>query len=592
MSKVKVEIDGNLNLEKFRERSSEVSNPFTSVKIHLTQSLTIADLNQLLNIFPSLRELTIEEPSRHPILNFQNIVTALWSIPLEKLKFKYVEIEEPSRTSWSSHGKPAVQSTLQELAVIGQRTPGDFIEFLASSDDFCPFLKLLKLESPPLDSTILEKLSESCPLLTQLSCHVTNKSLYNLQFPNLTSLSLRLTKVAGKAGLELGGSTPQLETFKLVGPKFKEIHLNPTILLSSNELKSVTIEAPGAFSAIENLIQPWKDSGTSPILTISSEKVATTDASRSRIPWEILTKLISEGFMVSSESIVEIMDDKAKFEQVQPYLQQKGNVRQLNLQGKIHDYLLERLEILSYFANLQTIDILDSNTVSSRGFSGLLKSATSLEHLSMTNSHNPDFKELCGESGTLKTLSLVHFHALLTFELKLPSLQALTLDNCDGESVPGEGHPSSRETYGEPRDCRCYGNFQERILREILNGRDAVQLQSLKKLRLVHNPNSYGGFPPVYEELRVDVGCSAGHSSLQELHIYNCVHLQRLKLKNMPNMNVFHISSQGEGEEDLWLEELQVDLPENCKINVDNVLAPYPKTAYTLGKNSVRTKLA
>ncbi|HMV81209.1 MAG TPA: hypothetical protein PL048_08745 [Leptospiraceae bacterium] len=428
------------------------------------------------------------------------------------------------------------------------------------------------------DNDILALCERIFPNLTNLYLSVKGSKgfILHLNFSRLNFLEINLIQKPSNGELSLQGKLPSLKTFTFQHSGNIEIDkasLN-RLLLSSECLESVNLYCKHSWNIAEEIAESVsrRTSGKLPVLTLRNsvhERNSTMVYSRTETEknndQNSLIKLLKLKVNIDFDSAVIACSDRENFILVSEYLDKKTD--HLNLDGSVHSFLLREPELLKDFSSIRNLYVFGAQELSQKNFQKLCDILPCLTAVSLINNHHPEFRSLCFRSETLKELYLTHFHTLETFDIHSDSLEILELDNCSD---------SSTVEYPEKNMRWCNGFFGEKFLSALLNGDRAIHLPNLKSLYIWHNHNGFGP-PLVYENRRMDIECTAGHSKLEELVISRLSHIRNLTLKKLPSLRKLSVFDDFE-ENQGWMEKLDAsDLSKDCEVNTDGHSGPSRK---------------
>lgn len=406
-----------------------------------------------------------------------------------------------------------------------------------------------------------------------------------LALPRLRELDLSLKRRTPKKPIELACASRVLEALRVhdPGPSIDRAALVRVVTNAPETMRSVTIVGPEAWEIAHKVAITLRRiaPGSRAEFAASHRSIADTSGGsdlaryesaadpRRASDWAALLGVFEAGFSVAPMPAFALAHTPERFAVVREQLGPRTT--ELYLDNDCHGFVMRDPALLAGLDRLERLTLFDAYELSSEGLLRLCEALPALRHLRISNSHNPAFATLAVRSASLRTLALTHCHALRGYALDAPALERLELDNTDGETV--EKHPDSKD----PKTgdgCRCYGNLGERLARDLLDGAEGARLPALRELVVWHNHNTYGGPPPVYEELRVDVKCATGHAKLEELTFARCVHLRSLRLANVPALRVVRVADHPRQEDDAdnesWFERFEpVDLDPACVIEVE-----------------------
>lgn len=428
------------------------------------------------------------------------------------------------------------------------------------------------------DNDILALCEKIFPSLANLYLSVKGSKgfILRLNFSRLNSLEINLIQKPSNGELSLQGKLPSLKTFTFQHSGNIEIDkasLN-RLLLSSECLESVNLYCKHSWNIAEEIAESAgrPAAGKLPLLTLRNsvhERNSTMVYSRTETEknndQNSLIKLLKLKVNIDFDSAIIACSDPEKFILALEYLDKKTD--HLNLDGSVHSFLLREPELLKNFPNIRNLYIFGAQELSQKNFQQICDILPSLTSLVLINNHNPEFKSLSLRSDRLKELYLTHFHALETFEIHSDSLEILELDNCSD---------SSTVEYPEKNMKWCNGFFGERFLYAFLNGSKSLHIPNLKSLYIWHNQNGFGP-PLVYENRRMDIECTAGHSKLEELVISRLSHIRNLTLKNLPKLRTLSVFDDFE-ENEGWMEKLDIGgIPKDCEVIAEGHSGPSRK---------------
>ncbi len=398
----------------------------------------------------------------------------------------------------------------------------------------------------------------------------------NLAFTELTSLKINIRKRNQTPALEIKGCLPKLKNFQITyygKTKLNAESLGALLVSAIRTLSRITIFSYYGWQIAEKLGKVLHAKSPLPdiCLTVQQATHYANSLSDSGIDysndtenlylkdWQAFSNLRSLGFEIDITSIIPLVDCLERFNQVKDYLEPR--VSNLVLQSQQHNFLIKEPELLKGFEQVESLVIFSANSLTRDGFVWFTTNLPKLKEITLFNNHNPEFSILDLQSDTLISLVLTHFHQLKDYQINCPSLEKLELDNCSENT---ENYPTIN---GEVFSW-CNGNFGERFLADLLNGASNINLPKLKDLYIWHNQNSLG-LPLVLEPLRIEINCSAGHPTLQELVLSRLSHIKILRLKHLPKLRRFAMwddFEKGQG----WLEELDIsELQKDCVIEID-----------------------
>lgn len=507
-----------------------------------------ATFARLAAVFPCVETLHADAGARvgdAPCYTEEDLLELLWALPsLRDVEAQYLPHREADARVT---GAPACAATLERLVLHGFR--------------------VWRLE--PLHAAAWPRLRE-----LELYFEPRKREVLRLAAPALESLSVHLAKGSRTKPFRLEGELPALRSLRLSGG---ELRWDPASLraLALPSLRELTLYASDAWSAALDFGRALEPTAQRPLLRVdydashgSAEERLAPEDPRREADWAALQWLLARGFALSPEGCLAQAESRERFLALEPVLR---GAEKLQLGSDLHGYLLREPELLRACPRVRTVRLFDATACTTEALEGLCAALPALETLVLLNNHNPAMEHLRLSSPSLRSLTLTHFHALRSVTLDCPALEDLELDNCDGEDL--DKHPDSKSAVD---GCRCYGNLGERVLRALLDGAPELRLPALRSLSLWHNHNSYGGPPPTYEALRVDVPCAVGHPALEKLVVSYCVHLRSLRLAKLPALREVcvrdHPREEGEAG---FFEALEcVDLDPACVVEADGPFAP------------------
>jgi hypothetical protein len=491
--------------------------------------------------------------------SLDELLSAFWEHPLKSLSV--VGIRRWTRPLPAS--VPAFQGTIESLALPAAKAAG-LGAFLAEKG---PFLRLEALAVGVVDS--VADLLAACPALVSLSVYLDPKYTPRLALESSTleHLSVGIVKRPAAVTLALTGSLPGLKTLDLQHHGEARVDAGSLAALLATaraSLESIAIHgdagwelASAAGSALAALPGPRL-----PDLEVSLNGQGRAPEGLARERWGQLESLLPLGFAIDPASMMAICERPGSFRALVPHL--RATLTALHLTRDMgHEFLLEEPELLAPLARLRSLDFFDAHALTSERLERLLAALPGLERLRLTNNYNLDFRRLQVHSAHLTELTITHFHCLETFDLDLPRLARLELDNCDGNTIDGL---DQRREVGAGI---VYGNFPLLLLSGLLDGEASVQAPALRELVIWHNPYTLGPML-AFEELRVDIGCKVGHPALEQLACHNTPHLRRLRLRHLPSLTSVAVSLLlDEGPGTTWLEEATLEgLPAACEVEL------------------------
>jgi hypothetical protein len=491
--------------------------------------------------------------------SLDELLAAFWNHPLTSLSVtglrRWTKPLPPSL--------PAFQGTLEFLSLPAAKAAG-IGAFLAEKS---PFPRLEALAVGVVDSVVA--VVAACPALRSLSVFIDPKYTPRLvlESSTLEDLSVSIVKRPADTSLTLAGSLPSLRQL--------DFHHAGAAQVDPGSLATLLATARASLESLSLSGSPgWELAGAAgralaalpgprlPVVEVRLGAENRAPGALARQRWGQLESLLLAGFEVDPVSMLEICDRPEFFRALVPHLPAALLSLELN-QDAAHDFLLEEPELLAPLTHLEALHLRDAEGLTSERLARLIAALPGLERLRLTSNHNPACRRLGVRSAKLRELTVSHFHCLETFELDLPALEQLELDNCDRGTLDGL---DQRPEVGEGI---VYGNFPLLVLSDLLDGAASVQAPGLRELLLWHNPYSLGPLV-VFEELRVDIRCLAGHPALEKLVCHNTPHLRRLQLRRLPALRSVHAGVLlDEGPGTTWLEEVSLDgLPEGCEVDL------------------------
>lgn len=426
------------------------------------------------------------------------------------------------------------------------------------------------LKKADWNSEVLALCSRIFPNLRNLQLTVKAEKNFSLKlnFEKLKELEIDLVKKPSLADLSFEGSLPALEifTFQNFGVILPDMNSLAELLSVSKNLKNINLYSKHAWKIAERISEKLSCDGRSdqPLLDLKNSvsdrhgwPIAERTEKGNTEDWDSLTRIWKTNIHIETDSVTAVCTDREKWITASEHLNKKAD--QLNLDGSVHSFILREPELLKDFSSVSSIRIFGAQELSQKNFQKLCDILPSLTSLVLINNHHPEFKSLSLRSDRLKELYLTHFHTLETFDIHSDSLEILELDNCSD---------SSTVEYPEKNMRWCNGFYGERFLSAFLNGNKSLHIPNLKSLCIWHNHNGFGP-PLVYENRRMDIECTAGHSKLEVLVISRLSHIRNLTLKKLPRLRTLSVFDDFE-ENEGYMESLDVsDLPKDCEITAE-----------------------
>lgn len=444
-----------------------------------------------------------------------------------------------------------------------------------------PSLRSLRVDMKQADwnNDVLEQCGRIFPNLKKLELRIKGSKNFglSLNFRNLQELDIDLSQKPDTADLSFIGSLPSLETLT-----FRHSGIIPIdtvsiteLLLSSKNLKKISLYFKGSWQAAEKIFEELKRKNVQvlPFLTalnsfqeISGWHISERSEQQRSDDGNSLKRLLEYNADIDLDSVIAVCTDREKFTSFAEHFSKKTD--HLHLDGTVHSFILEEPDLLRNFTKLSSLRVFHAGSLTTENFQKICDMLPNLTVLTLINNHNPGFKSLSFRSNTLKELYLTHFHRLETFEIHSVSLEKLELDNCSD---------SSTVDYPETNMRWCQGIYGEKFLSALLNGDKSLHLPNLQSLMIWHNHNGFGP-PLVYENMRMDIECSVGHSALEELVLSRLSHIRNLTLKNLPKLKTLSVFDDFE-ENEGWMEKLDISqIPKDCEIIAEGHSGPSRKS--------------
>ncbi|KAI8916494.1 hypothetical protein DFJ77DRAFT_509898 [Powellomyces hirtus] len=460
---------------------------------------------------------------------------------------------------------PTLQSFIGRVEALSLSS-AMFRQLLGSQKEF-GVLKVLNITGKV---DFLGTFLKRAPRLEELSCRLANRLESTIDMTHGSLRSLQLQFAHGDKSkhptVTLFGALPSLEALHLSSRRGVYVDgraLQDLLLTARRPLKQLYIDLIHAWSLSRLLAQQ-----------VPSPEHVLLDAHflDETAKWPDCLELLTRDWKLDPTCILPLLTDGAMLqakdaplafralrtlEGVQLHANESG--------GLPHGWLVRSPEsLVSLVPAISKLDIIGCDDLTSERLAVVLDALPHISELDLSNNHHPGFRVLKLRSLSLKTVRFTHFHALESYDVHLPALISLELDNC-GVS------PDSPRSYLEPI---TYSNFPELFLADLLRPSHkqrtgAIHLPRLQTLNLWHNSDAMCNIPGVMDDQRVKVDCSAGHPTLRELRMFNCMHLWSMTLRSVPQLREVSITLQGcDASELLWTSPFE-DVDDRCSVKLD-----------------------
>jgi hypothetical protein len=438
---------------------------------------------------------------------------------------------------------------------------------------FAATLEALHLrDAPPglVERLIARMGSRSTLRAVTLAVDARHDPCVTLTGDTLEAVTLYVRKRPAGAALTFAGRLSALRDFSLTAQRddLTELDvrsLGALLVGARATLTRVALRAPHAWRHAAALAEALAATPGPALPTIEVERLplGAPEAPEARAEdFAHLQRVRARGFAVDPAACLAVVD---RGEHLRALVDPLSTLDALHLVGEVHAFLLRDPSQLTVFRAARSLDVLDAGALTRDGLLALLQTLPALTSLRLTNNHNPQMDLLSLRSASLESACFTHFHALRGFDLDAPSLRALTLDNCDADTLD----PIDDARGVDGATVTIYGAFAERFLAALLDGEAVVRLPALRVLSLWNNPIGMGSLGAI-EARRVAVACRAGHPSLRTLHLQNVAHLRSLTLRDLPALTTLSVSQCDDaGPGTTWLEAVDLaGLPAGCDVTL------------------------
>ncbi|KAJ3144240.1 hypothetical protein HDU89_008639 [Geranomyces variabilis] len=543
----------------FTDWLHEVPPTTTHVEVEWHGTWTVADLTTLTERLPALQELDIlpvqrvtTTPATCTETDFLN-AAGQWP----HLVVLHIEGPRPKGSATDTEfwpGTRALVSRLQDLRVYGLS-----LERLIRNNPATEFSSLRHLRVSGRMVALTELLAR-CPVLETLVCHPWCRDApeVTIQHDHLRSLTLWFMKghKLKPVKFTISGAAPALRELYLSGQEGMYVDPDPLReLLTRNEgLEKLTLYVPDAWDLCAALSRTAPSPGRVDLNCANKD----SDGRGKLLPlnsqeWTNCLDILERGWMLNTECIVDLLRTQAMLDEnprghlavtaIAAATKVNLNIRRGGLTDEnYHGWIVgDASRLVRLFPNLSTLNICSCAVLTTASLDAIVLNLPHLADLDLTDNDNDNLATVRLHSPSLRTVRLWYFHNLVSYDLDLPGLTDLTLNCC--------GYSAAVEDWAKPV---VRSSFCERLLADLLRApRDQqhgqLTLPLLRRFSAFHNNWWEGTIRSPNDDDLADVDCSAGHASLEEIELLDCVNFKRFCLKGVPKMRVVEVKRRDEG---------------------------------------------